>query len=75
MEGVFPYTLRTLEGQNPDREPGLDNCRLKTVLEIIRVYWPDITLEDFANRELLIRAVPKDAKAERRLKGYLAKTG
>ena len=75
MHGVFPYTLRTLEGQNPERNPRGDRCELKTVLEIIRAYWPDLTLEDFADRELLIRAVPKDAKAERRLKGYLAKTG
>lgn len=75
MDGVFPATLRTLEGRNPDREPGGDECKLKTVLEVVRFYWPDVTLEDFAGRELLMRLVPKDAKAERRLKGYLAKTG
>ena len=75
MDGVYPNTLRTLEGLNPDREPAGDECKLKTVLEVIRLYWPDVTLEDFADRDLLIRVVPKDAKAERRLKGYLAKTG
>lgn len=75
MDGVFPYTLRTLEGQNPAREPRGERCELKTVVEIIRAYWPDITLDDFMDRELLIRAVPKDAKSQRRLNGYIAKTG
>lgn len=75
MEGVFPGTLRTLEGLNPDRDPAGDDCKLKTVLEIVRLYWPDVTLEDFTGCELLIRVVPKNAKSERRLKGYLSKTG
>jgi hypothetical protein len=75
MDGVFPYTLRTLEGQNPERNPRGDRCELKTVLELIRVYWPEITLDDFTDRELLIRVVPKDAKSHRRLNGYVAKTG
>jgi hypothetical protein len=75
MDGVFPNTLRSLEGKNPDRHPAGFDCKLKTVLEVIRLYWPDVTLEDFAECELLIRLVPKNAKSERRLKGYLAKTG
>lgn len=75
MDGVHPNTLRTLEGKNPDREPGGDECKLKTVLEIVRLYWPDVTLDDFAQRELLFKLVPKNATAVRRLKGYLSKTG
>jgi len=75
MLDVLPNTLRTLEGLNPDRNPACAECKLKTVLEIIRVYWPDVTLEDFAQRELLIKVVPKNAKANRRLKGFLADTG
>jgi hypothetical protein len=75
MDGVFPNTLRSLEGKNPDRNTDGLECKLKTVLEIIRLYWPDVTLEDFADRTLQMRLVPKDAKSERRLKGYLAKTG
>jgi hypothetical protein len=51
------------------------DCKLKTVLEIVRVYWPDVMLEHFTDEGQLLRLVPKDAKAERRLKGYLAKTG
>jgi hypothetical protein len=75
MDSVFPNTLRSLEGKNPDRHPAGLECKLKTVLEVIRLYWPDVTLEDFAEHELLIRLVPKNAKADRRLKGYLKKTG
>ena len=67
--------LRTLEGLNPDREPGGADCKLSTVLTVIRVYWPDVTLDDFADEALLFKVVPKDAKANRRLKGYLKKTG
>jgi hypothetical protein len=75
MNGVYPNTLRTLEGLNPDRDPAGERCELKTVMEIIRVYWPDVTLEDFTGSPLQMRLVPKDAKSERLLKGYLAKTG
>jgi hypothetical protein len=75
MDGVFPNTLRSLEGKNPDRHPAGAECKLKTVLEIVRLYWPDVTLEHFAERDLLMRLVPKNAKSERLLKGYLAKTG
>jgi hypothetical protein len=68
-------TLRTLEGLNPDRNThGLD-CKLDTVLKVIETYWPDVTLEDFAEKELLTRVVAKDAKSNRRLNGYLAATG
>lgn len=67
--------LRTLEGLNPDRQPGGPSCQLQTVLTIIRTYWPDVTLDHFAEEDLLFKLVPKDPKANRRLKGYLAATG
>lgn len=67
--------LRTLEGLNPDRAPGGADCKLSTVLAVIQTYWPDVTLDDFADRDLLFKLVPTDAKSHRRLKGYLRKTG
>jgi hypothetical protein len=68
-------TLRTLEGLNPDRSThGLD-CKLDTVLKIVSAYWPDVTLEDFVEERCVLKFVPKDAKAQRKLKGYLAATG
>ncbi len=67
--------LRTLEGINPDRQPGGADCKLATVLKIIEAYWPDVTLDDFVDDELLFKLVAKDVKASRRLKGYLSATG
>jgi hypothetical protein len=75
MVDVFPNTLRSLEGFNPDRSPEGMDCMLRTVLEIVRVYWPDVTLQHFADEGQLLRLVPVNAKAERRLKGFLSKTG
>ena len=75
MVGVYPNTLRSLEGSNPDRSPdGLD-CKLRTVLEIIRCYWPDVYLSDFAGDECLFDAQPRGPKQKRKLKGYLRETG
>jgi hypothetical protein len=74
--GLSSHTLlRTLEGLNPEREPGGPDCKLSTVLTLVRAYWPDVTLDDFAGEELLFKLVPKDAKSNRRLKGYLSATG
>jgi hypothetical protein len=75
MIGVFPNTLRSLEGLNPDRNPAGLDCKLRTVLEIIRVYWPHVTLEHFTECDQLLRLVPKNAKADRKLKGFLKATG
>jgi len=75
MDCVHANGLRTLEGLNPDRSPSGERCELKTVMEIIRVYWPDITLEDFMGRPVSLKLVPKNTAATRSLKGYLAKTG
>ena len=75
MNGVLPWTLRSLEGLNPNRSTDGMECKLKTVLEIVRVYWPDVTLEDFAGDGVLLRLAPKDSNSGRKLKGFLAKTG
>lgn len=74
--GLSSHTLlRTLEGLNPERDPGGPDCKLSTVLTVVRTYWPDVTLDDFAGEELLFKLVAKDSKTNRRLKGYLAATG
>jgi hypothetical protein len=68
MHCVLPNTLRTLEGLNPDREPAGEDCKLKTVLDIVECYWPDVTLEDFAGRALLFDVEARDDFAFERLK-------
>ncbi len=74
--GLSSHTLlRTLEGLNPDRDPGGEDCKLSTVLTVIETYWPDVTLDDFADRSLLFKVVSKNPRALRRLKGYLSATG
>ncbi len=67
--------LRTLEGLNPDREPGGESCRLSTVLRIIEIYWPDVELEDFCEYESLFKITAKDPTSLRVLKGFYDKTG
>lgn len=59
MHSVLPNTLRTLEGLNPDREPAGDECKLKTVLDILETYWPDVSFDDFAGRQLIFTCVPR----------------
>lgn len=68
LEVASHHAVRTLEGTNPDRDPGGINCKLGTVLRIIEVYWPDVGLEDFAGRRILFNIVPKNVPAERFLK-------
>jgi len=75
MDGISHWTLRTLEGLNPDRDTKGIDCKLKTVLEIIRVYWPDVTLDDFVDSDLLFKFTPKNTASERKLKGYMSATG
>ncbi len=75
MIDVFPNTIRTLEGLNPSRDTDGNDCKLRTVLEIIRAYWPDVQLEDFAGAGCLFAVAPRGPKERRRLKGYLQKTG
>jgi hypothetical protein len=71
MKEVRPQQLRNLEGKggNPlGTHPG--SIRLDTALEILRAFWPDLELEDFAGPDCPFRIVPRDKKAARRLKGY-----
>lgn len=75
MVDVYPNTLRTLEGLNPDRDPGGPDCKLRTVLEIVRVYWPDVQLDDFAGADCLFMAAPRNSRAMRRLTADLRETG
>ena len=46
-KGLLINTLVTLEGQNPHRPPSGDGCTLRTALDVIELYWPDIALKDF----------------------------
>jgi hypothetical protein len=74
--GLSSHThLRTLEGINPERDPGGPDCRLSTVLKIVTIYWPDVTLDDFVGHPLPFKLVPTNPQASRRLKGYLRDTG
>ena len=75
MDGIGHWTLRTLEGMNPDRDTRGIDCRLKTVVEIIRVYWPDVTLDDFSETPLHFKLVAKNATSDRKLKGFMKATG
>jgi hypothetical protein len=75
MDGISHWTLRSLEGDVPDRNTRGIDCRMKTVLEIIRVYWPDVTLDDFVDDDILFKFSPKNVAAERKLKGFMSATG
>lgn len=73
MLGVSHQSLRNLEAS-----PALgDECKVRTMLEIIRVYWPDVTLADFLTRpECSFKLIPADKKARRQLNyGSSAATG
>ena len=66
MEGVGDQSLRNLEsGLTP---PG--NIRASAMLEIIRVYYPDVHVYHFGGSDDL-HIVPVNLEARRRLKGYV----
>jgi len=44
---LLPNTLVTLEGRNPHRPSAGEGCTLRTALDIIELYWPDVALRDF----------------------------
>ncbi len=69
--GVNRNTIRTLEGANPDRKSPGGDTHLRTVLALVKLYWPDITLEDFLEEPSPFRLVPTDSTARRHLKGHL----
>ena len=69
MVGVSEQQLRNLEGIGATRDTKPGHVRVETALEIIRVFWPDVQLVDFApGTPLAVK--PKDSAARRRLKGY-----
>ena len=74
MSGIRDQQLRNLEGArgaNRDCRPG--RVYADTMLEVIRVYWPDVGLDDFMGGRTLLRLVAADHGAERSLKRYAAK--
>ena len=71
MVGVGHQQLMNLEGvEGATRETDPSDVTLLTAYEIIRVYWPDVGLEDFVGMGCLLRAAPVDSNASRKLKGY-----
>lgn len=69
MAGVSEQQLRNLEGIGATRDTDPGHIRVATALEIVRVYWPDVDLEDFVLGTDLA-AKPRSSVARRRLKGY-----
>ena len=70
MNGVYPTTIRNLEGNEPTRETDGINVKLLTAIEICSVLWPDLQLADFygkQNFKLLLRLVPDTTQGTRRL--------
>jgi hypothetical protein len=69
MSGISEQQLRNLEGISATRDTLPENIKVKTALEIIRVYWPDLDLADFI-LDTDLAAKPASPAANRRLKGY-----
>lgn len=72
MRGVNEQQLRNIEGIGAARPTDPLDCRLRTILEIIRVYWPDVQLNDIVGEETLLRFAASDAPSRKRLRGYAA---
>jgi hypothetical protein len=70
MAGVTEQQLRNLEVDGATRSTGPGDVRLSTALEILRVYWPDVSLDAFVDHVTLFRIQAKNRTAARRLKGY-----
>ncbi len=69
MAAISEQQLRNLEGIGATRDTLPSNVKVKTALEIIRVYWPDLDLADFViDTDLAVK--PASPVANRRLKGY-----
>lgn len=67
MPRMRDVVLRTLEGRNISREPAPgERAQLRTVIDIVEAYWPDIQLEDF-DPTTRLRLVPRDDAAAREL--------
>lgn len=71
MPHVNQQQLLNLEHQpSATREPDPRKVTVQVVAEIVAAYWPDVQLEDFVPG--LLRFMPRDSNAARRLKGYAA---
>jgi len=66
MRNVSRSSLQRLE-ENPTKiGPEL---KLRTALEVIRVYWPDVRLPDLGIRKTFpIKVMPRDGTANRKLR-------
>jgi len=68
MSGVFPATVRNLEGAEATRNTNGRDVKLVTAVEICTVLFPDVKLEDFyGEQELLLRLVPDGSRGRRKV--------
>jgi len=63
------YALRNLEGAIPGRVPPRGgDIKVWTMLELTRIYWPDLQVDDWVDRRTLLRFTPRDSSAKETLK-------
>ena len=62
MRGVSEQQLRNIEGIGAARPTDPLDCKLRTVLEIVRVYWPDVSLTDLVGEDQLLDFRATDRK-------------
>ena len=68
MNGVEPQQLRNIEGDpTATRQTNLRHLRIETVVELVRVYFPDVGMEDFFGEECLFRVIPRDSNARKKI--------
>lgn len=72
MRGVSEQQLRNIEGIGAARPTDPLDCKLRTILEILRVYWPDVQLNDLVGEDTLLRVTPSDTAARGKLRVYAA---
>lgn len=65
MRGVFEQQLRNIEGEGATRTTDPLNVSLKHVLEILRAYWPDVSLDDLVGEATGFRLVATNPGALR----------
>lgn len=61
MRGIYEQQLRNLEGEGATRPTDPLKVSLKNALEILRAYWPDVSLDDFVGEATGFKLVPTDA--------------
>ena len=66
MLEVSESSLTNLE-EHPEIAPRI---MLKTALEVIRLYWPDVQLSDLLHKKrYVLKVLPRDKEAEKLLRG------